>query len=199
MEEVGPAVEAPNVLVAFAGGCCAALSVDVAGFGAPNIELAAGAADVVVVEPKAGVAADADADAAAPVLDALVAVDVDVAPAAEEGVAAPKRLDAGLAGSVVAVPEAGFPKPENMALVCCLGGSAVGAVVEGLLSPVKSPPGWAATGAAEVAELAGVDEALFIPENNEEELADVVGVVLAPPKRPPRGLAEDASAGLEAC
>lgn len=191
IDEVGPAVEAFKTALAPVVDCGAALSVDVAAFEAPpNNEAPAGA--VLVVAPEAGVAAEA----VAPVLGAVVTA--GVLPAAEVEVA-PKRLDAALAGSVVAALEAGFPKPENIEVGCVLGGSDVAGVPEGLLGFEKSALACVAAGAVEADVLAGVEEVLPRPENNpEDEPIDVVGVALAPPKRA-ADLAAGASAGLGVC
>lgn len=118
--------------------------------------------------------------------------DVDATPA--------KRLDAGFAGSVVVVPEAGVPRPLNKEFVCALAGSDVVVALEGLLELPNRETPCVAAGAADAGAPAGVvDEALFRPENKDDAPAEVVGAVPAAPNREPTGFAEGASAGLEAC
>lgn len=125
---------------------------------------------------------------------------VGAADPAAEGPAPPKRFDAGLAGSVVAAPEAGLFKPENIEAACGLAGSEGAAVPDGLLRPENMLLACAVAGAAGVDVAVGV-AGLFRPENNEDVLAGAVGVVLAaaPPKRGLVGFAADGSAGFDAC
>lgn len=67
------------------------------------------------------------------------------------------------------------------------------------MPPNVNPPACVVAGLVEAAALAGVDEALPAPENNEEALVGIAAVAPAPapPKR--LGLAEVASAGLAGC
>lgn len=178
IDEIGPAVDAPNALLAPVVDCAAVLSDDVAAFcAAPNRELVGA---VVVVAVEAGVA-----EAVVPVAGVAFAV-----PAAGVEAVLPKRPDVGLACSVVPVPDAGFPRL-NKEVACVLAGS--GAEVEpgGLVRL-----GNAEAGAADV--VAAADDADFL-SNNEDELAGAAGVVPDPPKSEFAGLAEDASAGFEGC
>lgn len=136
--EVGPAIDAPKAAVA-----AEVLAVPEA-LAPPAVVLGAAAA-VVVVDPKAGVLVEAAGAVVvagvppsvppnSPDLGAAEVVVVLAGAADEAGVAAPKRVLAGFAGSEVAVLVAGLFKPENSKLVC------EGAAAAVLVGVEEAPP-----------------------------------------------------------
>lgn len=168
---MGPEVEAPRLAPALVVGCGVELT---AGFGAPNIDVVAGA--VVVVVPEAAVVASG---LAAPNklltgFDASVVAGVVVVAALAAGVPEPNRPPAGFAGSEVAV------------------------LVDGLFSAPNNELVWPCVEAAVVVGADGVAAPAPAKREGDGEAAAVVADVLAlaAPKRALAGFGVVDSAGL---